>query len=169
MVKISQICGKCHFYVTAAILHQLYLNPHLIHGSFFGPTWVLNPNGISIDPYLQDSLLWQTDRQTDRPTDNVTRSVTVGHIYSTAMRLKTDLIYMTLPNLCSISNLLCCVCSLLITLCKMEELGSSNLSAIHQKPRWTIACIIRSLVKTIQCNCVGVPYCVDVGIFVGLL
>jgi len=152
------------------MLQQLYLNPHLsLHGSFFGPTWVLNPNGISIDPYLQDSLLWQTDRQTDRPTDNVTRSVTVGHIYSTAMRLKTDLIYMTLPNLCSISNLLCCVCSLLITLCKMEELGSSNLSATPKATMNNSICIIRSLVKTTQCSWMGVPYCVDVGIFVGLL
>ena len=75
---------------------------------------------------------------------------------------------MTLPNMCSISNLLCCVCSLLITLCKMEELGSPSLSATP-KPRRTIAYISRSLVKTTQCNWMGVLYCVDVGIFVGLL
>jgi len=34
----------------------------------------------SIRPFLQGSLLWQTDRQTVRPTDHATRSVTIGGI-----------------------------------------------------------------------------------------
>jgi len=49
--------------------------PRLIHGSFLGPTRVLNPNGISIgSDILQGSL----PRPTDRP--HATIWITIGHI-----------------------------------------------------------------------------------------
>jgi len=42
---------------------------------------------LSVQPFLQGSLVWQTDWQIYRPTDHATRSVTIGRIYvrSTAM------------------------------------------------------------------------------------
>jgi len=51
---------------------------------FPGPTWVLNPNGISISSAVFPGLTSVTDRL----TDHATQSVTVGCIYvcSTAMR-----------------------------------------------------------------------------------
>ena len=49
---------------------------------FLGPTWVLNPNGISIGPaVLQFSLVWQTNRQTDRQTTLLGLYLTIGRIY----------------------------------------------------------------------------------------
>jgi len=43
---------------------------------FFGPTWVLNPNGKSIvSSVLHGSLVWQTERQTDRQTGRPLYSV----------------------------------------------------------------------------------------------
>ena len=45
---------------------------------FPGPSRVLNPNGISMtSPFLQGSLVWQTDWQ----TDHTIRSVTTGRTY----------------------------------------------------------------------------------------
>jgi len=35
----------------------------------------------SVQPFLQGSLQWQTDRQTDWPIDHAGRSVTIGRIY----------------------------------------------------------------------------------------
>jgi len=50
---------------------------------FLWPTWVLNPNGISICSAIFAGLTTMTDR----PKGQVTRSVTIGHMYlhSTAM------------------------------------------------------------------------------------
>jgi len=48
---------------------------------FSGPTWVLNPNGISFGVAVFAGLTSVTYRQTDRPTDHATRSVTIGRIY----------------------------------------------------------------------------------------
>jgi len=57
--------------------------PHLIHGSLGPPESTTQTASRSVQPFLQGSLVWQTDR----PTDHATRSVTVGRIYvhSTAM------------------------------------------------------------------------------------
>jgi len=45
---------------------------------FPGPTWVLNQTASrSVQPFLQGSLVWQTDK----PTDDATRSVTIDRIY----------------------------------------------------------------------------------------
>jgi len=48
------------------------------------PTWIPDPSELttetasrSVEPFLQGSLPWQTDRQ----TDHATRSVTIGRIY----------------------------------------------------------------------------------------
>ena len=44
-------------------------------GSFPGPTWVLNANGISIALEFSAGLIrWQTNRQTDRPRYRVIHS-----------------------------------------------------------------------------------------------
>jgi len=52
------------------------LNPHLIY-DFPGPTWVLNPNGISIGSAVFSELTSLTDWL----TDHATRSVTIDRIY----------------------------------------------------------------------------------------
>jgi len=60
------------------------LDPHLIHGSPGPPKSSTQKAARSVQPFLQGSLVWQTDR----PTDHATRSVRIGRIYvrSTAMR-----------------------------------------------------------------------------------
>ena len=47
---------------------------------------------MKTQPFLQDSLVWQTDQQTDQPTDHAVWSVIIGRIYihSTAMRPKNN-------------------------------------------------------------------------------
>ena len=64
---------------------------------FFGPTWVLNPNVISISSVIFAGLTTVTDRLTDRHTDHTTRSVTLGCIYicSTAMWPKNNKLSIT--------------------------------------------------------------------------
>ena len=59
------------------------------------PTWVLNPNDISICSAVFAGLTSVTDRQTDRQTDHATRSVTIGRIYvrNTAMRPNNNNIF----------------------------------------------------------------------------
>ena len=68
------------------------LEPHLIHGSPGPRKSSTQTAARSVQPFLQGSLVWQTDRLTDRPTDDATRSVRIGRIYvrSTAMRPKND-------------------------------------------------------------------------------
>ena len=43
-----------------------YLDPHLIHGSPGLPKSSTQTAARSVQPFLQGSLVWQTDRQTDR-------------------------------------------------------------------------------------------------------
>jgi len=50
--------------------------------SFIGPTQVHNQTSRSIQPFLQDSRQWQTDRQTGRQRDHAIPSVTIGRIYT---------------------------------------------------------------------------------------
>jgi len=64
--------------------------PHLTP-DFLGPSEPTTQTASrSLQPFLQGSLVRQTDRLTDRQTDHATRSVTIGRIYvrSTAMRPK---------------------------------------------------------------------------------
>ena len=63
---------------------------------FPGPSWVLNPNSISISAAVVAGLTSVTDRQ----TDHATRSVTIGRIYvhSTAMRPKNCIWIIILLN-----------------------------------------------------------------------
>ena len=58
--------------------------PHPIHGTLGPPKSSTQIASSSVQPFLQGSLVWQTDI----PRDHATRSVTTGHIYirSTAMR-----------------------------------------------------------------------------------
>jgi len=60
------------------------LDLHLIHGSLGPPESSTQTASRSVQPFLQGSLVWQTDRQ----TDHATRSLTTGRIYvhTTAMR-----------------------------------------------------------------------------------
>jgi len=67
---MAVLCGM-HTIQYSALSARLYL----IRASLGPP--VLNANGISIvQPFLQGSLVWQTDRQI-----HATRSVTTGRIY----------------------------------------------------------------------------------------
>jgi len=62
---------------------------HVTHAYLGSPESTTKTASRSVQPFLQGSRLWQTNRQTDRPTDrHATWSVTVGRIYvrSTAMR-----------------------------------------------------------------------------------
>jgi len=60
------------------------LDPRLTHGSPGPPKSSTQTAARSVQPFLQGSLVWQTDR----PTDHATRSIRIGRIYvrSTAMR-----------------------------------------------------------------------------------
>jgi len=57
------------------------LDTHLTHGSLDPPDSSTQTASWSVQPFLQGSLVWQTDQPTDRPTDNTTRSVTTDRIY----------------------------------------------------------------------------------------
>jgi len=82
------------------------LDPHLVHGSF-GPaqSWTQIASR-SVQPFPQDSLLWQTDR----PTNHTTSSVTTGHIYTVSQKKGATLtMAITLPilgRICKILSLL---------------------------------------------------------------
>ena len=59
------------------------LDLHLIHGFLGPPEFTTQATSRSVQPFLQGSRLWQTDR----PTDHATRScVTVGRIYQGRQR-----------------------------------------------------------------------------------
>ena len=70
------------------------LDPHVIYGSLGPPESSTQMAVRSVQPFLQGSLVWQTNRAKDRgqtrdwPTDHTTRSVTTGRIYvrSSAMQ-----------------------------------------------------------------------------------
>ena len=87
----AQMTAKCpytlqwfaHFPLKIALLIG-DLDSHVIHGSL-GQLESSTPTAFrSLLPFLQGSLVWETDR----PTDHATRSVTTGRMYvrSTAMR-----------------------------------------------------------------------------------
>ena len=48
------------------------------HGSLSPPESSTQKASRSLQPFLQASLMWQTDRPTDRPTDHATWSETIG-------------------------------------------------------------------------------------------
>jgi len=56
------------------------LDAHVIHDSLGPPESSTQTASRLVQPFLQGSLVWQTDRQTDRPTDHATQSVTIGRI-----------------------------------------------------------------------------------------
>jgi len=64
------------------------LDSHLIHVSPGPREFATQTASRSVQPFLQGSVVWRTDRPTDRPTDHATWSVAIGRIYvcSTAMR-----------------------------------------------------------------------------------
>jgi len=53
------------------------LNLHLIRGPLGPPKSSTQTASRSVQPFLQGSLVWQTDRPTDRLTDHTTRSLTI--------------------------------------------------------------------------------------------
>jgi len=53
------------------------LDPHLMRGSVGTRESSTEMESRSVQPFLQGSLVWQTDW----PTDHATRSVTIGRIY----------------------------------------------------------------------------------------
>jgi len=52
-------------------LESQNLNPHLIHGSLGPPESSTEAASRSVQPFLQGSLVWQTDLRTDRPRYSV--------------------------------------------------------------------------------------------------
>jgi len=78
----------CPFFPKSLPLPMGDLNPHLIHGPLGPPKSSTQTASRLVQPFLQGSLVWQTDRPTDRQTDHATRSLTIDRIYvrSTAMR-----------------------------------------------------------------------------------
>ena len=69
------------------------LDPHLIRGSQAHPSTQTQTAARSVQPFLQGSLVWQTD--------HATRSVRIGRIYvrSTAMRPKNNRASLVRPTL----------------------------------------------------------------------
>jgi len=61
-------------------------NPHLMHGSLGPPKSTPQMESRLVQPFLQGSRSWQTDR----PTDHITPSLTIGcsYVRSTVMQLK---------------------------------------------------------------------------------
>ena len=57
------------------------LDPYLIHGFLGLPESSTQMASWSVQPFLQGSLVWLTDRPTDRLTDHTARLVTIGRIY----------------------------------------------------------------------------------------
>jgi len=53
------------------------LDPHLIYISLGPPKYATQTASWSVQPFLQISWLWQTDK----PTDHATHPVTIGRIY----------------------------------------------------------------------------------------
>jgi len=56
---------------TKLPLSMGHVNPHLIHGFLDPPEPTTQTVSRLVQPLLQGSLLWQTDRQTDRPRYSV--------------------------------------------------------------------------------------------------
>jgi len=65
------------------------LNPHLIHGPLGPPKSSTQMTSRSVQPFLQGSLVWQTDRQT------TLLGLTIDHIYvrSTTTQSKNETQY----------------------------------------------------------------------------
>jgi len=88
------ICKASHWNIFPLSKLRLLmedLDLHLIHGSLCTPKSSTQTASRSVQPFLQGSLVWQTDR----PTDHATRSITIGCIYerSTTMRPKNGSLY----------------------------------------------------------------------------
>jgi len=53
---------------TPKTVHSCVVSrPHLIRGSLTPPEWITQAASGSVQPFLQGSLTWPTDRHTDRP------------------------------------------------------------------------------------------------------
>jgi len=97
-VSLYFTMGRC-FPPSKLPLPMGHLDPHLIHGSLGLPKSSTQTASRLVQPFLQGSLVWQTDR----PTDHATWSVTIGCIYvrSTAMwsHNTVKIYYLLLGNL----------------------------------------------------------------------
>jgi len=60
-------------YPSKLPLPMLASGPHVIPGSLGLPESGMQMATWSFQPFLQSSLVWQTDRATDRPTDHATQ------------------------------------------------------------------------------------------------
>jgi len=106
--RFSRFCtahGRQRLYFTMGALSPkiAYSNgvsgPHLIHGSLGPSESSAQTASWSVQPFLQGSLLWQTDR----PTDDATRSVTIGRIYVRSITTRPNNASFKLPfwQMCS--------------------------------------------------------------------
>jgi len=86
-VFLAQMTAKCLYTVQwASLPPPLKIatshggcgpHPYLIYGSFSPPESSTQTASRLLQPFLQGSLVWQTDRQRDQAT----RLITTGHIY----------------------------------------------------------------------------------------
>jgi len=74
----TQVTAECPFYKWDARSPSKLLpismgrsGPHLIHGSLSPPKSSTQAASRSVQPFVQSSLVWQTDRQTDGPRYSV--------------------------------------------------------------------------------------------------
>jgi len=87
--RIEEEHIRSHFYTSNAVAHRRFgrirqvapMWPHPKHASLRPSESTSQTAFRSVQPFLQGSWSWQTDRQTDRQTDHATRSATIGHIY----------------------------------------------------------------------------------------
>ena len=80
----AQLTAECPYTVqwsahspSKLALPMWDLDLHLIHGSLGPPQSLTQMASRSVQPFLQGSLLWHTDRR----TNHATRSVIIGRIY----------------------------------------------------------------------------------------
>jgi len=107
--------------VKIAPSHGAILTSYLIHDSLGPSEPITQMASRSVQPFLQDSLLWQTDRQTDQAT----QSVTIGGIYvlhSTAMRSNKMKQNMWFKNMDTVFSHVCMVSRLGTTVIQYTRL-----------------------------------------------
>ena len=94
-VVFAQLTAECHYtlqwfaYFSIKLpLPMGDLGSHVIHGALGLPESSTEMATRSLQPFLQSSIVWQTDRPTDRPIDHAIWPVTKACMYvcTTAMR-----------------------------------------------------------------------------------
>ena len=113
------------------------LNPHLIHGSLGLPKSISQMASWSVEPFLDSSRSWQTDKLTDHDTPSVTK----GRMY---VALRCGLMILTT--------------TMLITMCLfkyiMSSLKHTNIHTVKQSAfkQLLITHLFQSKLVTMHCD-----------------